>query len=198
MVKAEGLRGLRAKVRGEGGCDHWGHALTRAHARSCLAEPRTDSTCSTCAVGGPLGSGIRFCWERHFAWMDPLLIHSMSVPAQGRRAGRGCGQVRARGEHTCPHRSTGHPRSLTPKGDLRATGGVMSMGRGAAAARCRRYQRRRERTVMSPMKTAQRARSSPIKSPARPSTQEPFKPPGQNRPVPNLFKISQPDLKGRD
>ena len=46
MVKAEGLRGLRAKVRGEGGCDHWGHALTRAHARSCLAEPRTDSTCS--------------------------------------------------------------------------------------------------------------------------------------------------------
>ena len=46
MVKAEGLRGLRAKVRGEGGCDHWGHALTRAHARSCLADPRTDSTCS--------------------------------------------------------------------------------------------------------------------------------------------------------
>ena len=72
MVKAEGLRGLRAKVRGEGGCDHWGHALTRAHARSCLAEPRTDSTCSTCAVGGPLGRGIRICWERHFAWMDFL------------------------------------------------------------------------------------------------------------------------------
>ena len=38
------------------------------------------------------------------------------------------------------------------------------MGRGAAAARCRRYQRRRERTVMSPMLTAQRARSSPIKA----------------------------------
>ena len=38
MVKAEGLHGLRAKVRGEGGCDRWGHALTRAHARSCLAD----------------------------------------------------------------------------------------------------------------------------------------------------------------
>ena len=64
MVKAEGLRGLRAKVRGEGGCDHWGHALTRAHARSCLAEPRTDSTCSTCAVGGPLGQNISFAPHR--------------------------------------------------------------------------------------------------------------------------------------
>ena len=46
MVQGEGLRGLRAKVRGEGGCDRWGHALTMAHARSCLADPRTDSTCS--------------------------------------------------------------------------------------------------------------------------------------------------------
>ena len=44
MVKAEGLRGLRAKVRGEGGCDHWGHALTRAQTRSCLAGLRTCST----------------------------------------------------------------------------------------------------------------------------------------------------------
>ena len=46
MVKGEGMRGLRAKVRGEGGCDQWGHALTRAPARPCLADPRTDSTCS--------------------------------------------------------------------------------------------------------------------------------------------------------
>ena len=44
MVKAEGLRGLRAKVRGEGGCDHWGHALTRAHARSCLVGDCAGST----------------------------------------------------------------------------------------------------------------------------------------------------------
>ena len=44
MVKGEGLRGLRAKVRGEGGCDQWGQALTRAHARVCPADGRTDST----------------------------------------------------------------------------------------------------------------------------------------------------------
>ena len=55
------------------------------------------------------------------------------------------------------------PHSQTPKGALRATGGVMSMGREEASGRCRRYQRRRERTVMSPMKTARRARSWPIK-----------------------------------
>ena len=168
MVKAEGLRGLRAKVRGEGGCDHWGHALTRAHARSCLAEPRTDSTCSTCAVGGPLGRGIRFCWERHFAWMDHLLIHSMSVPAQGRRAGRGCGQVRARGKHTCPSRSTGASHPLTPKGDLRATGAVMSMGREARSARFGRYRGRRERATDSATKTARRRPRAASKSPALP------------------------------
>ena len=68
----------------------------------------------------------------------------------------------------------GQPTFSDAKRDLRATGGVMSMGRGAAAARCRRYQLRRERTVMSPMKTAQRARSSPCKA----FKQEPCKPPG--------------------
>ena len=44
MVKGEGMRGLRAKARGEGGRYHWGHALTRAHARVCPADGRTDST----------------------------------------------------------------------------------------------------------------------------------------------------------
>ena len=33
MVKGEGMHGLRAKARGEGGRDRWGQALTRAHAR---------------------------------------------------------------------------------------------------------------------------------------------------------------------
>ena len=46
MVKGEGMRGLRAKARGEGGRYRWGHALTRAHARVCPADGRTDSTCS--------------------------------------------------------------------------------------------------------------------------------------------------------
>ena len=44
MVKGEGMRGLRAKARGEGGRYRWGHALTRAHARVCPADGRTDST----------------------------------------------------------------------------------------------------------------------------------------------------------
>ena len=40
------MRGLRAKVRGEGRGDRWGHALTRAHARVRHVGGRTDSTCS--------------------------------------------------------------------------------------------------------------------------------------------------------
>ena len=44
MVKGEGMHGLRAKARGEGGRDRWGQALTRAHARVCPADGRTDST----------------------------------------------------------------------------------------------------------------------------------------------------------
>ena len=40
------MRGLRAKVRGEGRGDRWGHALTRAHARVRQVDGRTDSTCS--------------------------------------------------------------------------------------------------------------------------------------------------------
>ena len=44
MVKGEGMRGLRAKARGEGGRYHWVYALTRAHARVCPADGRTDST----------------------------------------------------------------------------------------------------------------------------------------------------------
>ena len=83
----------------------------------------------------------------------------------------------------------GQPTFSDAKRDLRATGGVMSMGRGAAAARCRRYQLRRERTVMSPMKTAQRARSSPCKAFKARALQAARR---QNRPVPDLFKISQP------
>ena len=189
MVKAEGLRGLRAKVRGEGGCDHWGHALTRAHARSCLAEPRTDSTCSTCAVGGPLGRNYSFAGRgtsREWIFLTRKYVSTRPGPEGWARvrAGEGAGQAYL--SFAIDWRLTS---SDAKRGPARDGGGDEYGQRGAfGAVRAvpgapREGHRQRDEDGA---KTAESGEQEPC-SPLKPSSQGP-----ENQRVPNLFKISQP------
>ena len=142
MVQGEGLRGLRAKVRGEGGCDRWGHALTRAHARSCLADPRTDSTCSLspakgraagsltnpqsagqerkCSWLGPSMLWTRACSKRYAQWARPTrsasIGHNLLVSARTADRADGVGICPAEDEAECPGAGHGCER-IAPASD---------------------------------------------------------------------------------
>ena len=156
-----GLCGLRA--RGQGGIreNRWGHDLSWDLTCACLADDRTAATCWLPLKGGFFDKTISVSSliGQHLGILTTFSdMYSQSVKHQyGRWVRCRFEGRRAQGNHTCRWKTSPDGCSVSPEGDLRARGRVISIGKRSALARFRRYPRRCEKTPESAMITAQRS-----------------------------------------